>query len=310
MNKSRQRSLITGVNGFVGMHLARTLHESGFLVVGIGREAQPADRVAPYLDSYLSADLAKAMPKTVPAVDHVIHLAGMAAVGPSFNHPQQYIQTNSSIFTNLCEYFLGFDSKPRIIAVSSGAIYDSSRKMPIDEDSALNYNSPYVVSKVLNENQCAYYRQRGLDCIVARPFNHIGAGQATGFILPDLYDRLSNLSEKESLIVGNLNTRRDYTDVRDIAQAYMLLATAKELRHDTYNVCSGSSMSGREILDILLRVTGKTAISIEVDDSLIRPTDIMDIRGDSSRLRRELAWSPRHNIEQTIEDFVNYSSAH
>jgi GDP-4-dehydro-6-deoxy-D-mannose reductase len=193
-----------------------------------------------------------------------------------------------------------------VIIVSSGAIYDSNQPMPITEDSKMGYTSPYAVSKVLTENQAAYYRNRGLDCIVARPFNHIGPGQDEGFILPDFYSRLSSLSENEKVIsVGNIETRRDYTDVRDIVRAYGKLALTSTLQHATYNICSGKSLSGADILNGLKNAMNLTDIGFEIDQSLVRPTDIAEIVGDSSRLQNELNWKPEHDIQQTIVDFVN-----
>jgi len=104
--------------------------------------------------------------------------------------------------------------------------------------------------------------------------------------------------------VGNINTKRDYTDVRDIVNAYAKLALAPTLSHTLYNVCSGKSIAGSEILDMLKSSMNKEDVQCEVDPALVRPTDIMDIYGDSSRLRTELNWQPTHAIDQTVKDFV------
>jgi GDP-4-dehydro-6-deoxy-D-mannose reductase len=182
--------------------------------------------------------------------------------------------------------------------------------MPISEVGEIGLSSPYAVSKILNENQVTYYRNRGLDCVVARPFNHIGPGQKEGFILPDFYNRLSNLesSEQQTIQTGNIETRRDYTDVRDIARAYSKLALAPKLEHIIYNICSGASLSGREILDELKTAMKLPNIQYETDPSLVRPTDAMEIIGDATRLKNELDWVPLIDIHQTVIDFVQAQS--
>lgn len=302
---NRESIVISGVNGFVGHHLARELASSGFSVIGIGTDETVAPGIADVVEEYHQADLSQAWPD-ISKARAVIHLAGLAAVGPSFDNPQKYINLNSAMVTHLCEYYVNSEDKPRIILVSSGAIYDGRQSMPIQESGDIGLSSPYAVSKVLNENQATYYRQRGLDCVVARPFNHIGPGQAPGFILPDFYKRLSQLEDPTAAVsVGNIATRRDYTDVRDIVHAYRKLALADSLQHTVYNVCSGASVSGTEILSELKTVMDLPDVTFEIDPSLVRPTDIENIVGDSSRLKEELDWEPSIPLQQTIADFVS-----
>jgi len=294
--------VVTGVNGFVGKHLARELQSQGVRVVGIGTDETVHPEISDIVDTYHQVDLTQSWPD-LPQVKAIIHLAGLAVVGPSYENPQLYINANSAMVTNLCEYYLKQTSKPRIIILSSGTVYDASQPMPIPEAGELNYASPYAVSKVLNENQAKYYRNRGLDCIIARPFNHIGPGQIQGFILPDFYERIHNTTES-TITVGNINTRRDYTDVRDIVRAHTLLALAPKLQYDTYNVCSGRSLAGSDILAKLKIAMNRPEIKFEIDSALVRPTDIQEIVGDSSRLRNELKWEPKFTIDQTIADFI------
>jgi GDP-4-dehydro-6-deoxy-D-mannose reductase len=139
---------------------------------------------------------------------------------------------------------------------------------------------------------------------VARPFNHIGPHQGPGFLLPDLLRQLRSSPPDRPLRVGNLATRRDYTDVRDVARAYLALATAPELAHDVYNVASGSSHSGLEILEALSAALGRATPPLEVDESLIRATDPPLIVGDAARLRSDTGWSPTVPFATTIADTV------
>lgn len=300
----KEKVIISGVNGFVGHHLARELNKADLLVIGIGQDNEVDDDIASIVSEYHQANLTEKWPD-IPNVKTVIHLAGLAVVGPSFDQPQTYIDANSSMVTNLCEYYVRQETKPRVVVVSSGAVYDSNQPMPITEAGEIGFSSPYSVSKILNENQVAYYRNRGLDCVVVRPFNHIGPGQTPGFILPDFYSRLSSLENSEQTIsIGNIETRRDYTDVRDIVRAYGKIALAPTLKHSVYNICSGASLSGVEIFTELKDAMNLTNVGYEIDQSLVRPTDVKDIVGDSSRLRDELGWQPLIPITQTIQDFV------
>jgi GDP-4-dehydro-6-deoxy-D-mannose reductase len=300
---SKKTIAITGVNGFVGQHLTKMLLDEAHAVVGIGRDK--GSGTIP-LNKYISCDLAKTWPELHTPVDAVIHLAGLAAVGPSFDDPQSYLNLNSAMVTNMCEYYLGQDKKPRIVIVSSGAVYDPAQNMPISEASAVAFNSPYAVSKILTENQAAYYNARGLECIVMRPFNHIGPGQMPGFIVPDLFKKIRERTSKCSPITsGNLTSKRDYTDVRDVARAYMLVATATDTpRELIYNVCSGESHSGNEVLSAVTEALGILEPEVSVDTDLLRPNDIQDIRGDNTKLKNEFGWEPSFAFEQSINDFV------
>lgn len=296
--------IITGINGFVGHHLTNELFNLGVSVIGVGQDENINDSIKDMVFKYYQANLINEWPET-EAVDAVIHLAGLAAVGPSFDKPQLYINANTAMLTNLCEYHLKQDYKPRIVIVSSGSVYNSKQPMPIIEAGEISFSSPYVISKICNENQAEYYRNRGLDCIVVRPLNHIGPGQLNGFLVPDLYDQIKSLKENEKTIsTGNINTKRDYTDVRDIAHAYVGIAMADKLNYNTYNICSGRSLSGVEIFNELKKVMKLDYLNYEIDPTKIRPTDALDIYGDSTRLKEDIGWQPEIAITQTLEDFV------
>lgn len=297
----KNKTVVTGINGFVGHHLAKELTENNVHVIGVGNDEELTEKNKSNVSRYIKADLVQDWPE-IEDVNSIVHLAGLAAVGPSFDNPQLYIETNSSMVTNICEYYLKQKSRPRIIIVSSGTVYDANQTMPLTEDSELAFNSPYSVSKVLNENQAMYYRKRGLDIVIARPFNHIGPGQSKGFLIPDLAHEIKKSSQ---ITVGDLSTKRDYTDVRDVARAYRLLSIARKLGATTYNICSGHSVQGYEILDEIKHKLNKDDIDVLVDQSKIRPTDPKDIYGDFSRLKNDTGWHPKYSIKQTISDFID-----
>lgn len=196
--------------------------------------------------------------------------------------------------------------KGALSSSARGALYNPQQSLPLTEGSSLLENSPYAVGKLGVEHVANYYRLRGLDVVVVRPFNHIGPNQNKGFLVPDLYTQLQTARQTNatSISVGNLATRRDYTDVRDIARAYRLIALASNLNYSLYNICTGRSLAGTNILQLLQVEMGMHDIEPIIDETKVRPTDIMDIYGDASRLTSDTGWTPQIPIEQTIRDFV------
>jgi GDP-4-dehydro-6-deoxy-D-mannose reductase len=300
--------LITGVNGFVGRHLARELSEHGYNVIGIG--GQTTDKATEEnIDDYRVLDLTdpqSAQSINFCSIDWVIHLAGLAAVGPSFDKPMNYISTNMGIEINLFEAALAQKANPKFIVISSGSLYDPGATLPLTEHSVLLANSPYAVSKLGQEQLAAYYATRGFECIIARPFNHIGPGQGLGFIVPDLTKQVIEAEKgtQKEVMVGNLDAERDYTDVRDIVNAYRLLLE-KGHPGETYNVCSGTPHSGHEILRGILKATGIQP-EITVDPSRMRPSDSPKIYGSHKKLTAHTDWEPKISIETTLRDVAKY----
>jgi GDP-4-dehydro-6-deoxy-D-mannose reductase len=307
--------MVTGVGGFVGNHLVRELYKRGSTIIGVGFETQPAPEIQKLLSDYVSCDLTnESQVESLPleGVKTVINLAGLAVVRESFDNPDRYKEVNVKVLSIPGEYILKTNPSCRVIAISTGTAYGSDQPMPLTEESAIiEDGSPYAVSKILMEQAAAKLREKGLNCIIVRPFNHIGPGQAPGLLIPDLYAKLVGAAKTDNVIqVGNLQTKRDYTDVRDIVRAYADLALAEKLDYELYNVCRGESKSGKEILDIFLKHMGlEGKISTEVDPAFIRPNDQMDLYGSYARLHQETGWEPTTPIDQTILDFIKASEA-
>ena len=309
MSESKQEIVVTGVNGFVGEHLARQLQASSYLVRGVGRELMANDRVAPYLNSYQTADLLnkrQVESLILKNAKAIIHLAGLASVAESFNKPKLYKTGNAEMTDNLLTTAKEQGFTGRVVAVSTGALYDPNQPMPLSEDSKIAESSPYAVGKLHAEEVIRQHNANGLDVVIARPFNHIGPGQGNGFLVTDLYDQLLTAKQTGSsdILVGNLATKRDYTDVRDIVTAYEKLAITGSLTHDMYNISSGLSLSGFEILKYLQKAMNLESIKPKVDQSRVRPTDAMNIIGDANRLNNELGWIIHSSVEKAINDFV------
>ena len=306
------RVLICGVNGFVGKHLARSFAQAGYEVDGLTLNEPLAPELKEVVKRPFQCDLAN---KTaVESLDlspyrAIVNLAGLANVGKSFDEPELYMQINVDVLRFIGERTLAQKLPLRLIAISTGAVYDSNQSMPLTESSrTANDTSPYAKSKLAMEDTAEQLQQAGLDCIVVRPFNHIGPGQGLGFILPDLYEKFQTaLATKQPMKVGSLKTRRDYTDVRDVVRAYVLLATAKKasLHHMLYNVCSGTPHSGEDILHVLQHnIPGSENVKISLDQSRIRPKDPIELRGSNELLTADTGWQPEIPFAQTVTDFV------
>lgn len=302
--QSGDRIAITGAAGFVGQALVEHLAMCGYRIVGISERREPPSRIGNLLCEYHCTDLTREWPNT-ESCKGIVHLAGLAAVGPSFAHPQHYISTNSAMVTNLFENALRQAWQGRVIIVSSGAIYDAMASGDgLTEQSPSLATSPYVVSKLLLETQTQYYKRCGIDALVARPFNHIGPGQGSGFLIPDLTAKVREWLPGTTLPVGNLDSARDYTDVRDVVRAYQLLLELPNPRHDTYNVCSGTARSGWQVLEAVCAALGLGRSIPPTELSGHRAIDPSVIIGNADRLKAETGWEPNIKLQTSIDHFV------
>lgn len=298
--------LLTGANGFVGAHLIKELASRNIEVVTVGGPLTSASQADPSESTY-SMDLSnldEAFGIDFSDITGVIHLAGLAAVGPSFADPMRYITANIAMECNLFEAALKQDCFPRFLIVSSGALYDTAAPLPLTESSPALASSPYAVSKLGQEQLAQYYNRRGFETIIARPFNHIGPGQGLGFIVPDITAQViaCEKGEQDEVLVGNLDAKRDYTDVRDIARAYRMLLE-KGLPGETYNICSGKALSGHDIVAGILAATG-TKPKFAEDPTRMRPADNPEIYGNHQKLTDATRWQPEIDFATTMEDVV------
>jgi GDP-4-dehydro-6-deoxy-D-mannose reductase len=293
--------LITGSSGFVGTHLLHLLHEQGCEVIGVGHLPRPDDPNYHTVD-LLDADAVSQI--DFSGVDVVVHLAGLAAMGLSFEQPRRYIDANAGMQINLFEAMIAQKARARTLVISSGNVYGADQ-LPITEAAAITTPSPYAVSKMTQEYLGHYYGNRGFEVIIARPFNHIGPGQTEGFIVADLAKQIAE-AEREShteISVGNLASCRDYTDVRDIVRAYWSLIKM-EKPGETYNVCSGTSTSGEHILAGLLKHSN-VKLKVVPDPAKMRPADIKDIYGSHAKLTADTGWQPEIPLDQTLADVLD-----
>lgn len=305
------KALITGVSGFVGRYLAQNLLKNGYEVWGGTRKFS-----APFIDGIriieLTLDNVQNLKMQLNTVkpDIVFHLAGQSSVKDSWSHIYETFHSNVSLSLNLLEAIRIYDAenKVKVITVGSSEEYGLVNSKPIEETSETNPGNPYGSSKLTLGKAAMYYAQNyNMDIIHARPFNHIGPGQKLGFVTSDFAKQVTDLekqNEISEIFVGNLDSKRDFTDVRDIVNAYRLLAERGHSK-EIYNVCSNVSTSIKEILNTFVGFSEKE-IKVSVDKSKFRPIDIPDYYGSNQKLRNHTGWYPTINLEQSLLDIYEY----
>lgn len=306
------RILITGAGGFVGNHLAQHLagaHPSATLC---GSTLLPGETVSPAIALSRQVDLKNAQKVrdllAEFAPDLIFHLAAQAFVPRSFEDPWETLENNIRCQLNIIQACLELDLRPRMVVISSAEIYGavSPEQLPLDERAAIRPTNPYSVSKVAQDMLALqFFLSHGLPIMRARPFNHIGPGQNTRFVAPAFALQIAKIEAKQQapfIYVGNLEAKRDFTDVRDIARAYAMIADQGQ-PGQAYNVASGQTKSARQILNYLLELSD-IDISIRVDPARLRPVDIAEIRGDAAKLRRDTGWQPQFTLEDTLKDVL------
>lgn len=294
------RALITGSQGFVGKYLRRELEASGYEVVGL--DLQPGEG-AIQADLLNPEQLAAAVERATP--DTVFHLAGQADVARSWKIPQRTMEINVIAAVNLMEAVRAFDPSMRMVLVGSSDQYGNLGEAGrlVSEALETHPQTPYAVSKKAQEEMArVYVRAYGMNICMTRSFNHGGAGQRLGFLIPDFASGIVKVErgEAKSLKVGSLTSRRDFTHVRDVVRAYRMIAE-KGKPGEVYNVGSGVTYSAQEILDKLCEMA-VCPIPVEQDPTRMRPSDTPVICCDHTKLTVDTGWEPQIPLEDILSD--------
>jgi GDP-4-dehydro-6-deoxy-D-mannose reductase len=231
----------------------------------------------------------------------VYHLAAHAHVGASWREPGATLRDNVAMTLNLLEAVRSEAPEATVVAVSSGEIYGPPARLPVDESAPLRPQNPYAVSKASADLLAGFYADaHGLRVIRPRAFNHAGPGQQPTYAVASF---ARQVAEGRRVVTGNPDTRRDYTDVRDVVRAYRLLAERGE--PGVYNVCSGRTASAAELVAALASVAG-VEVEHVVDPALLRPHEVMEVRGSYAALREATGWEPEIPLEQTLADTLEW----
>jgi GDP-4-dehydro-6-deoxy-D-mannose reductase len=309
------RALITGIGGFVGCHLGQYLLKHTDLELwGLdlveGRAAELRPRVTLKVGDFLLNLPALTELFATAKPDYVFHLAAQAFVPASWSDPWSTLENNIRGQLNVLLASVALGTLPRILVVGSADEYGivNPEELPIRETNPLRPNSPYAVSKVAQDMLgYQYYASHKLPVVRVRPFNHIGPGQSPAFVTSDFGKQIAEAEaglRQPVMRVGNLEARRDFSDVRDIVRGYFLAVSQGE-PGEVYNLGSEHSYSIHEVLETLLSVSD-VQMKVEPDVARLRPSDTPTIVADCSKFRSRTGWRAEIPLKQSLQDILEY----
>ena len=296
------RVLVTGGSGFVGRHLVDLLRQRGDDVFSAAPSRGDDDHIP--LDLTDAENVTAVVEMVRPEL--VFHLAAQSFVPASIDNPLETYRVNIDGTAYLLDALeKQADPKPRIVFTSSAEVYGKRpvEDMPLRETLPTRPGNPYAASKAAGEAMMlAAHDSKGIDTVISRAFNHIGVGQDARFAVPAFAQRLARVaSGTERVIqVGNVESERDFLDVRDVVSAYVALAE-RGISGEIYNVCSGVAVKMREILRRLVNIAG-VAVEIREDPGLMRQTEISKSVGDPAKLKRTTGWSPKIELADSLTE--------
>ncbi|MFC2166269.1 GDP-mannose 4,6-dehydratase, partial [Acidobacteriota bacterium] len=270
-----------------------------------------ADNVC-FLDIRKETDLSALVATIQP--EWVFHLAAISNVKHSWEKREETLETNLTGTFNLFEALRKHAPQARVLYVSSSDVYGvvSPATKALDEQHAVDPVNPYALTKIGGEILCRFYSQiEDLDIVIARPFSHTGPGQSPDFVCSDWAFQIAQIEKehkKPQIKVGNIDVKRDFLDVRDVVNAYILLMKKGE-KGEIYNISSGNAISLREILTILLSFSTEV-IEIEVDPKRKRKIDIPLLVGDCQKFKRITSWEPNIPLSQSLHELLEHWRAH
>jgi len=323
-----KKVFITGIGGFAGSHLREFLEkQKGWEIFGtdivrpviLGSEATPESdsgqaRMTSKLIKKFSVDLTdygkvEGLIRQVRP-DYIVHLAALTSPAKSFSSPYDTLENNIKAEINLLEAVKNENIKARLLIIGSGDEYGlvNPKDNPVSEDQPLRPTSPYAVSKITQDFLALQYALAyKMDIVRVRPFNHIGARQNPNFVVPAFAKQIAEIekgSKKPEIKVGNLSAVRDFTDVRDMVEAYYL-ALLNGKTGDVYNLGSGRGYKMEEVLNLLLSQAHKK-ITIQIDQSLLRPIDNPKLVCDAGKFSKLTGWSPKIALADSLSSVLDY----
>lgn len=305
------RSLVIGGAGFVGKYLVRHLLElkHEVIITKMPMEEARVEGAAVYdLDILDKATVTELLEKISP--DLVFHLAAQSSVSMSWKNPQQTVDVNVKGSVNVLDGLRNMKKKARILLIGSGEEYGQvfPSETPVCETDPLRPGNIYAATKACQNMIGRIYAQAyGMNLVMVRAFNHIGPDQSPVFAAADFCRQAALIESgmQEAVIrVGNLEAKRDFTDVRDVVHAYVLLAE-KGQAGETYNVGSGHAVSIGDVLKLVLKQSA-VEIQVEVDEEKLRPVDVPVMEADVRKVWRDVGWKAQIQLEQTIGDMMEY----
>ncbi len=305
--------LITGISGFVGSHMAEYCQEKGCEVHGTIRYRSDKENIIHLENLHLhECDLtdAHAVRRTIEEVkpERIFHLAAQSYVLASWKEPMHTLDNNIRSELNILEAIRGIkDYDPLIQIAGSSEEYGNAENMPIAEDTPLLPVSPYGVSKVAQDLLARqYFKSYGIKCVVTRGFNHTGRRRGEVFVCSNFAKQIVEIERGKKPIIfhGNLDAERDFTDVRDMVNAYWL-ALEKGEPGEVYNICSGKAIKIKSILQKLVQLSNVN-ITLKQDPKRMRPSDLEVLLGDCTKFKEKTGWEKQYSITDTLKEILDY----
>ena len=301
------RVLITGATGFAGRHLAELCAAEGASVVGVGRNPAGGE-IEPYLQCDLTDAEQARLAVRESAPERIFHLAAEASVARSWSDPAGVIGRNVATTLSVLEAARAEAPGTRVLVAGSGEEYGEPDQLPVTEEHRLRPQNPYALSKAAADMAAGFYVD-GYDMHVVhtRAFNHAGPGQSDAYVVSSFARQIAEAEaegrREMEIVTGNLEPRRDFTDVRDVVRAYWLALERAE--PGAYNVCSGTSSVIGDILAALARES-QLEVRQRTDPSLLREREVMEIRGSHDKLTAATGWQPQIPLARTLRDTLDW----
>ncbi|MCM3409933.1 GDP-mannose 4,6-dehydratase [Metabacillus litoralis] len=307
------RVLITGANGFVGRHLLKELYKNNNESILAVRNVSDSYWLEQFgsivLLNILDEDnVYKTIINYKPQV--IIHLAAISNVGYSWGNPKETFETNVIGSLNIMKAIIKSKLDIKLINIGSSEEYGltAKKKEILNElDTCLPQN-PYAISKLSSSSLLIQLaKKHGINLIHARPFNHFGPGQNVGFVVSDFAYQIAEIkkgNKKPIISVGNLNAKRDFTDVRDVVNAYLLIIN-KDMETGIYNICSGTARKISSIVDELILLSG-VEIDIKIDKNKYRPLEVESFMGSSAKIKEATSWNLSYNFTDSLRDTLTW----
>lgn len=285
------KAVVFGSRGFVGQYLTEHLLDEGVEVEGFnlrdGQDIRDFEFVRNALD--------------ISRPDYIFHLAAQAFVPESLTNPHRTFMVNTVGSLNILEAVRQLQIKTKVLLVGTSEEYGGAMNGDgmITEETLPEPSSPYAVSKLAMDHLGQMYaRAYGMEVVVTRAFNHAGAGRGEMYAESAFAKQIveCELGRRDHVEHGNLETVRNYTDVRDIVRGYRL---AIDLEPGVYNICSDNSVKMQEIMDLLVR-EAKVPIKIQVNPALYRAGDFSFKTPSCEKFKKLTGWKPEYTLENTM----------
>jgi NAD dependent epimerase/dehydratase len=308
-----RKVLVTGAGGFIGSHLTESLVESGYNVKAFVRynsrncwgwleESRHKSEIEIVSGDIRDLDSVK---NALKGCDSVFHLAALVGIPYSYLSPMAYIRTNIDGTTNVLQAAL--ESKLNdVLITSTSETYGSAQYVPVDEKHPVVGQSPYSATKIAADQLAvSYHRSFGLPVKIVRPFNTYGPRQSARAVIPSIITQI--LSGAKIVKSGNVHPTRDFTFVKDTADAFIKIFESDRATGETVNVGTSKEISIKDLAQRIIELTG-SSVELGFDKDRVRPekSEVSRLCCDNSKLNKITGWSPKYSLKTGLIETINW----